>query len=55
MLCQKKKAPSEYPKQKLKNTKRIKQSEIRIPTEPKVIYLGFTLPDHQDNSDLELS
>ena len=24
---------------------------MRIPTEPEIIYLGFTKPDHQDKSD----
>ena len=41
MPGQKKKTPTESPKLKRKNSQYTK-SEIRIPTEPEIIYLGFT-------------
>ena len=42
MPSQKKKTPTEYLKLIRKSAQYTKYSEIRIPTEPEVIYLGFT-------------
>ena len=48
MPYQKKRHRQNTLKLKHKSAQYTKLREIRIPTEPEVIYQGFTSPDHQD-------